>query len=155
VVVLTVLAAVLAGLANSVGPRAIPWVEDWTARTAAKAGALEKKAAEYGLVVLNLEQTRAAVEGGTHLLFDARKGELYDQGRLPGALSLPLVRFAEAFVEVHPILRPEDALLVYCSGKECDESLELGRRLREQGYANVSVYLGGFDEWKAAGGAVE
>lgn len=155
VLLLTVLAVAAAVAANTVGPRRIPWQEDWTAKTAEKVNEVEKKARELGLETLDYAAALAVVQGGTHMIFDARKPELYDQGHLPTSMNLPLVQFGERFVEYHAVLRKEDNLLIYCSGKECDESLELARKLKEQGYVNTKVYLGGWEEWKAKGGPVE
>ena len=142
--------AVVCGLAanSSLGPQRIPWFENWTEKT--KAAAIQA-----GAGLLDFEHALQAVQSASHIVFDARKTELFDQGHLPGAMTLPVVAFADRFVEYHGVLRPEDPILVYCSGKECDESIELARKLKEQGYANVSVYLGGFEEWKAKGGPVE
>ena len=138
------------GLAANAGlsPKRIPWFENWEDKT-------KVQAEQAGAGILTYDQALAAATGATHMIFDARKAELFDQGHLPGAMSLPVIAFADKFIEYHPVLQKEDPILVYCSGKECDESIELARKLKEQGYTSVSIYLGGFEEWKEKGGPVE
>ena len=98
----------------------------------------------------------AALEAGVYaMIFDARKLEDYDLGHLPTAMSLPATDFPAQFANFMAFLQPADRILVYCSGKECDESLAVARQLRDQGFAGVEVYVGGFADWQAAGREVE
>ncbi len=86
---------------------------------------------------------------------DVRLKERFDQGHLPGAISLPLARFDEVvgeFFEAHP---PEACVVLYCAGRECLDSHRFAERLVEFGYMNVRVFSGGFAEWKAKGLRVE
>ncbi|MBI9090352.1 MAG: rhodanese-like domain-containing protein [Desulfobacterium sp.] len=86
---------------------------------------------------------------------DVRVKEVFDQGRLPGAISLPLAEFDEVvgdFFMAHP---PEACVVVYCSGRECLDSHRFAERLLEFGYMNVRVFSGGFPDWKAKGLKIE
>ncbi|MEJ2200646.1 MAG: rhodanese-like domain-containing protein [Desulfuromonadaceae bacterium] len=85
------------------------------------------------------------------LLVDARTAESYDEGHLPGALSLPLGELDDRlgpFVNEFP---KETTLIIYCSGFGCPDSFDVGVRLLEAGYGDVRVYEGGFPEWRDAG----
>ncbi len=114
------------------------------------------KLAKLGLPRASLEETARAVEEGSRILLDARKLEAYQEGHLPTAMPMPVSDFANAFGNLAGLLTSfADPLLVYCSGADCDESVELAAKLRDIGYTNVVVYAGGFDEWKAAGRPVE
>ncbi|MCE9614219.1 MAG: rhodanese-like domain-containing protein [Lentisphaerae bacterium] len=138
------LGAILLGTAaNLLSPRRIPWTEDWTRH-------VERGAADAGLHVLDLTQVRRLVATGAHLILDARPPDAYNAGHLPGALSLPVDEVDVAFPPLAPALDPATPLLVYCSGRECDESLRLGEFLRDQGYTNVSIFPGGYEAWMAA-----
>ncbi|MCP4115942.1 MAG: rhodanese-like domain-containing protein [Desulfobacteraceae bacterium] len=86
---------------------------------------------------------------------DVRSREIFDQGHLPGAISLPFARFDEVvgeFFEAHP---PESCVVLYCAGRECLDSHRFADQLVEFGYVNVRVFSGGFSDWKAEGLKVE
>jgi rhodanese-related sulfurtransferase len=99
----------------------------------------------------------ATLDAVQHLLkdgalpVDARSRESYDRGHLPGAYSLPLAhvdRLLDAFCIQVPVDLP---LVVYCSGKDCPDALDLAKRLIGEGYRTVWVFNGGFAAWKADG----
>jgi hypothetical protein len=48
-------------------------------------------------------------------------------------------------------LQPAQQVMVYCSGRECDDALLLGIFLKSQGSQNVVLFLDGIAGWKAAG----
>lgn len=88
------------------------------------------------------------------ILIDARITELYAEGHLPNAVSLPLSDMEQqlaAFVEQYP----ERSLIIYCSGYGCSDSFDLALLLLENGYHDVMVYEGGFPEWRDSGLPVE
>ncbi len=45
----------------------------------------------------------------------------------------------------------EDEILVYCAGVTCHDSHTFATRLVEMGFAHVTVYAGGFEEWEEMG----
>ena len=99
--------------------------------------------------VLLAEVQRLAEEGA--LLIDARAPELYAEGHLPAAISLPLAE-AEAHLETfRQTVAPDRTLIVYCSGYGCPDSFDLAVRLIGEGYQDVRVFEGGFPEWRDAG----
>lgn len=84
------------------------------------------------------------------LLIDARIPELYEEGHLPGSMSLPL---AEIDARLDSFLNeyPERSLIIYCSGYGCSDSFDLAILLMRKGYRDVMVYEGGYPEWRDAG----
>ncbi len=132
-----------AGLVNTVSPRRLAWVKDWSDHVA-------RQAEEEGLRPVDLGEARAIVSEGTHIIFDARPLADYDAGHIPTAMSLPFMEMHEQFSQYQMLLTPEQPVMVYCSGKECDESLELGKFLFEQGLTNIFIFVGGYDAWEAA-----
>ena len=51
---------------------------------------------------------------------------------------------------------PTDTLLItYCSGAECESSTDVAALLAEEGYSQVKVLFGGWENWKRAGYPVE
>jgi rhodanese-related sulfurtransferase len=108
---------------------------------------VEQQALAEGVPLLRTDEVRIFAESGSHLFLDARPMAEYDQGHLPGALSLPHEDFENAFVALAPIFTPMDPLVVYCSGPTCDDALLVALRLREAGFVDVSVYLDGWKGW--------
>jgi rhodanese-related sulfurtransferase len=53
------------------------------------------------------------------------------------------------------LLTPEQPIVVYCSGPECDESLKLGEILITAGYTNIALFAGGMTAWTEAGYEVQ
>ena len=141
-------AALLGGLAQLVSPTRIPWHEDWSRY-------VETKALKVGLALASLDDVQRMVREQSHLLLDARPVADYDRGHLPGALSLPQADLDTYYPQILPLLTAEQPLLVYCSGHECDESFLLSVYLREQGFTNLSLFVGGLLTWREAGLPVE
>lgn len=102
------------------------------------------------LAPLTLKEVRDLIPKGV-VLVDARPSEVYREGHLPGAYSLPLDSpepSLDRFRELVPLTTP---IVVYCSGYGCPDSHEVGARLIIAGYGEVRVYEGGFPEWRNKG----
>lgn len=112
---------------------------------------VEQSAREKGMSTVSLEEARQIVDTFSHIVLDARKTADFEAGHLPGAMSLPLLDFDTAFNAIAPLLTPEQPVMVYCSGKECDESLKLGEILIEAGFTNITLFAGGMIAWQEAG----
>ena len=116
---------------------------------------VEDQAMAGGMASASLAEAQAIVASFSHLVLDARRTGDYDAGRLPGALSLPVTDFDAHFPSIAAFLTPEQPVLVYCSGADCDESLELGRLLQAAGFTNLTLFVGGMAAWTEAGLEVE
>lgn len=97
-----------------------------------------------------LAEVRELAAAGA-LLVDARESALYAEGRLPGALSLPIGEVEALLPEFRRQVDPARTLVLYCSGYGCPDSFDLGLRLIAEGYGDVRVFEGGFPEWHGAG----
>ena len=82
---------------------------------------------------------------------DARAPELYAEGHLPGAFSLPLAEAQQGPAALAGRLPAGRVLVTYCSGYACSDSFDLARLLLQAGHREVRVYEGGFPEWRDAG----
>ena len=103
---------------------------------------------------VELEEVRRLFDEGAKPV-DARARELYLEGHLPSAISLPLEEarpLPDSFREAIPA---DSVLILYCSGYGCPDSFDLGIILLAEGYRDVRVFEGGFPEWKDAGLPVE
>lgn len=85
------------------------------------------------------------------LALDARPHELYLQGHLPGALSLPLEELPDGTTLPAGRLPQGTTLITYCSGYGCADSYDLAGWLLQAGYGDVRVFEGGFPAWSDAG----
>jgi rhodanese-related sulfurtransferase len=89
------------------------------------------------------------------LVVDARSAEEYNDGHIPGAVSVPVndVEFTlPAFMEKYD---PAKVVVAYCSGAECWDSHELAEILKDAGCERVFVYGKGFPDWTAEQKPVE
>jgi rhodanese-related sulfurtransferase len=105
---------------------------------------------------VGLPQFRAAVEGKTALILDARPADFYGRGHVPGALNLSRDDFAHDYRRLASVLKANTKpVIVYCSGGECHDSKLVANALLSLGSSDVSVYHGGWDEWSASSLPVE
>lgn len=139
VVILLLIGVVLGSLANLFLPQRIAWVGDWGNHLEALAYAENFKLASIGTV-------REIVQAGTHLVIDARTYEDFLSGHIETALPLSPHDPDDPW-NTRGVLSPEDALLIYCSGPACEDALLLGRQLRDGGLTNITLFIGGWEEW--------
>ena len=100
-------------------------------------------------VPVSLAEMQAVMQQA--VLVDARIEELYVDGHLPKALSLPLAEIENRFELFKTKFPPNRSIIIYCSGYGCSDSFDLGLLLIKDGYHDVMVYEGGFPEWRDAG----
>ncbi len=112
--------------------------------------AVEPAEGELFPLPVDLKGVQDLVQKGA-LVVDSRIGELYTDGHIQGARSLPLADFAERFPQFQAEIPPETTLILYCSGYGCPDSFDLGMLLLKEGYRDVQVYEGGYPEWRDAG----
>ncbi|MDD4341873.1 MAG: rhodanese-like domain-containing protein [Kiritimatiellae bacterium] len=147
--VLLAMAVLLGTVANFVRPQAtrLPWVSDWDRH-------IETLAFRAGIPVTFLNGAQTRVGDPATAIIDARLPDEFAAGHLPRAWSLPVADVEQRLVDYVSQLTPETPILVYCGGSECDDALELAKKLREFGFEDVTLYPGGIAEWVAYGGAI-
>jgi rhodanese-related sulfurtransferase len=88
------------------------------------------------------------------LVVDAREAAEYAEGHIAGALSLP---YNDALGEPDKVKALDSGgrpIVVYCSGGDCELSIDLAKLLLGAGKRKVLVYQGGYPEWQGAGNPV-
>jgi len=149
VAVLVAATLCLGAAVNTLRPTGgLAWTYDWNRH-------LEQEALKAGLTLADRGTVAAAVRDSLPLLLDARARKEYDQGHLPGAVSLPHRDLESVYPEVELLLVPEEPLIVYCAGITCDDALRLALFIQKQGFSGATLYAGGWSDWVAADGAVE
>ena len=145
----------LALVVNALSPRGIALVGQWDidegAITAGPGGDADGRPQEIDSVVL----AKYIFDKDEALFVDARSQNDYDNGHIPGAVSLPVGRFEErieSFLNRYPAEQP---IVTYCSGRTCEDSHNLAQFLSDVGFTNVRVFIDGFPGWEAEGYPIE
>lgn len=125
----------------------LPWIGDWEHH-------IETKAFRAGIPVSFLAGTQERVNDSSVVVLDARTPDLYEYGHIPRALNLPVGEVDQRLGRFASLLTPDTPILVYCGGADCDDALELTIKLRELGFIDLTLYPGGFAEWKEYGGSI-
>jgi rhodanese-related sulfurtransferase len=103
---------------------------------------------------VEIDEVRRLIDEGA-VVVDARARELYLEGHLPSALSLPLGEADPLPDSFREAVSADSVLVLYCSGYGCPDSFDLGVILLAEGYRDVRVFEGGFPERADAGLPVE
>lgn len=99
---------------------------------------------------IDLEGLRSELQGGA-LAVDARIPELFAEGHIPGAVSLPLADLDQDLPAFKEKIPPTRRIITYCNGYGCPDSFDLGVELLAAGYTDVLVFEGGMPAWQDAG----
>jgi rhodanese-related sulfurtransferase len=91
------------------------------------------------------------------IFIDARDGEHYQQGHIPGAYEFDPYHPEKYFDTILPLCQKAEQVVVYCNGGDCDDSETAALLLRDVGIPNQKLYVygGGITEWKTNGLPVE
>lgn len=88
------------------------------------------------------------------LFIDLRKENMWNSGRIPGALWLEMKSaFTQKALEAEA--EKGEALVFYCSGVRCPRSAKACAKALKWGYTNVNYFRGGFPAWKNEGFPIE
>jgi rhodanese-related sulfurtransferase len=138
------LAFVLTIGANHWRADGIPLVGDWSVE------ARFSDAAGKSLVIA-LKQAGRLFQQNAALFVDARSADLYAQGHISGALSLPWPGVERSFDQIADKLDVGKPIIAYCDGETCELSHELALFLQQLGFENVHVLVNGWSAWQQAG----
>jgi len=96
--------------------------------------------------VLGHAQFMSYYERGGIFLVDARSGEEFIQGHIPGAVNIP---YSEADLWLDSLDRMErpSLIIAYCDGGTCQASRELLSRIFFL-FDSAAVYSGGWESWQ-------
>jgi rhodanese-related sulfurtransferase len=145
----------LALIVNTISPRGIALVGQWdTAKgvTAAEPYLADEKKLEG---IDSADWAKDLFDKGHVLFVDVRSQENYEQGHIPGAVSLPLDQYDEKIQSFLSRYSLDQPMVTYCSGRTCEDSHTLARLLLEAGFTDVRVFIDGFPGWEAEGYPVE
>ena len=150
---------VLAGISTVLGlghlaiRQELPWVAE-PSEPKAEACSVDEVAPLVERI--SVEEARGLVGQPGVSFVDARDGDQYVAGHVPGALSLPAGE-AAGILEVQSVPIPaEDMVITYCDSRACERSEYLGVLLRDRAVCDqVRVLAGGWKAWTDEQGPVE
>jgi rhodanese-related sulfurtransferase len=148
-----ILAAILAVIRNVAAPGGIDWVghHSGISLVNGEEGEVPESASPDDPPFLTYEEAAAFFNDPDAVFLDARYPEEYEEGSIPGAVLLPFEEFDDYWPGVEPLLTPDQPIVTYCSGTECELSLFLARLLKDMGYEHVSIFYGGARLWERSG----
>lgn len=147
-IVIILISGVLGIVVNAFRADGIPLVERWQEKVL-------NEQLTGGLPAVSLKQAREAYESGQAVFVDARDSDFYEMGHIPGAVSLPVKDFEEAFPRLEEQLLAAPRVITYCDGASCEMSVELTEKLLFAGLDQVEIFTGGIQQWKATGQPIE
>lgn len=105
----------------------------------------------------SLPEFRARMATGNVLVLDARNRKIFEEGHVPGALSLPVDDFDAKYAETKAKLlaHPERLIIVYCSDMWCGQAEALQQKLINFGFPHVGRFPDGWAAWLAGNLPVE
>jgi hydroxyacylglutathione hydrolase len=120
-------------IATNRGEADYPWAEPRTAE----------------VETISIDEAADRIFARHPLVIDVREPEEYDQGHLPGAVSIPQCDIASRLDELP---KDQDSLVVCAGGVR---SLRASQYLKSRGFDHVASIDGGTDAWVASGREVE
>lgn len=100
---------------------------------------------------VDLAQAKSAYDSGTAVFVDVRDQVYYDNGHIPGAISIPLGEIEDRLDEIDP----NDWIILYCTWPNEETSARAASILTENGYQRANPVLGGLQSWSEAGYPIE
>lgn len=136
----------LAFIANTVHPRKIPWVQQWSDQ-------VEAKARGEGIEVIPFSVALSTFRSQKAVFIDARSSEEFVKGHIPEALPIPFSNWEDSFMVLAGHVEAGNPLVVYCSNRECDDALLLAIELKAMGAEKLYLFIDGYDSWSSQVGA--
>lgn len=136
---IVLLSGLLGILVNSVSPRGI-----------SISGPVPMPEIE-GVKQIGLVEAWRFYQSGEVIFVDARSREEYEAGSIPGAVSLGVDEFEEKVSSFLELIPRDTMLVVFCTGRGCESSLEVAALLRQAGFPHIYLFFEGWEEWTKSG----
>ena len=108
-----------------------------------------------GLVYLEISgEVAFRLQGAGAFFLDARRSSAYESGHIAGAVNIPVWEH-DADDRISALtakgMKPDEVIVVYCSGGACEDAPMLAAKLSQAGFYNVFLYKDGFPAWQNLG----
>lgn len=104
---------------------------------------------------ITAQETAALLASGEAVLLDARPPEFFNERRITGALNAPAGLFDFVYAMRLADIDPDSPIVIYGRTVSMLYDAEVALKLGDLGHDAVYVLAGDFDDWNAAGLAVE
>jgi rhodanese-related sulfurtransferase len=160
ILIIVVLAAGLGLVVNTFHPNKIPYVGHYRSLSSGEGPIIPPSAEKGDPPFIAIDVAEMEHSNSKTLFVDARDPEEYECGTIPGAINIPFEylpedSLAHYFDSALGGVKKDFPIITFCSGEECDLSLQLGRNLQAYGYTNVAIFFGGAREWEKFGLTME
>jgi rhodanese-related sulfurtransferase len=155
IIILVAVSVALALMVNTISPKGIALVGQWDIAKGVITASPTGDAAGQPAEIDSVTRAKDIFDKDDVLFVDARSQNHYENGHIPGAVSLPAGQFEERiefFLNRYP---PEQPIVTYCSGRTCEDSHDLAQLLSDLGFTNVRIFIDGFPGWEAEGHPIE
>ncbi|HEY9187939.1 MAG TPA: rhodanese-like domain-containing protein [Bacteroidota bacterium] len=98
-------------------------------------------------VAITVDQAYKIFLSGRGVFIDARMEIEYNLGHIKGAINIPLKKFEENLAKLKTYDK-NTIFVCYCDGSGCDLSIDLAKKLHENGFKNVKIFYSGWNDWK-------
>ncbi len=153
--VLVTISVIVAFAANFVSPKGIALFGEWDVSQGVITAKPHNDAVVRELEIDSIPETREIYNKGDTIFLDSRSSDMFEEGHIAGAVSLPVYEFESYFVEFSAIYPVSTPIITYCSGRECEDSHVLAQYLMEREYSNVRVFIDGYPGWAEKGFPIE
>jgi rhodanese-related sulfurtransferase len=103
---------------------------------------------------VDLEHLFTLMQDQRVLLVDCRPGIYYHMGHIKDAINLPLKRYAKSVTATRKYFDEARSsgrvIVLYCQNFNCPDAYLFAKKIAREGYP-ISIYKGGWEEWKASG----
>ena len=155
IIILMGVSVALALVVNTLSPRGIALLGQWDIAEGVITASPAGESAGQPQEIDSVDLAKYIFDKDEVLFVDARSQNDYDNGHIPGAVSLPVGRFEErieSFLNRYP---PEQPIVTYCTGRTCEDSHDLAQYLSDVGFTDVRIFIDGFPGWEAEGYPIE
>jgi rhodanese-related sulfurtransferase len=97
--------------------------------------------------VIDVREVVDRIDASDSLIVDARSPEDFASGHLPDALNLPAAAGIDLLKFVSKDWKHSHCIVVYCASDRCDLAKLLANRLLSEGFTNLLLFRGGWQEW--------
>ncbi len=151
IIILLCLAIITAFTVNHFAPEGIALFGQWDTSQGVINAKSKNHIISHEIEIENILMAKDLYDSGKAIFVDARAKEIFNDGHIKGAISMPISQFYE-FIDGFITEIPTSVLIVvYCSGRECEEAHDLAQCLLDEGYTNIAVFIDGYDGWEERG----
>lgn len=155
IIIIIAVSVISAFTVNIFSPKGIAILGQWETSKGVVTAKAKDDIVIHELEINDVKLAKKIYDQGKTIFVDARSGEDYEDGHIPGAVSIPIIKFDEmisSFISKYPSEHP---IITYCSGRNCEDSHKLAQLLLNFGFADVRVFIDGLPGWKAQGYPIE